>query len=57
MDKKKGWVHDDLVTELSAVESLKGKPKVIFVQACRGSKSFEECVTVCIGNCPSIDFI
>ena len=38
IDKKKAFDLDDLVEGIDEVETLKGKPKVVISQACRGSK-------------------
>ncbi len=35
-DGHPAWNTNDLASELSAVESLAGKPKVLIIQACRG---------------------
>ena len=39
MDKNevKSWRIEDFITDLSLVDSLMGKPKIVIVQACRGS--------------------
>ena len=34
----KGWHIQDLVYSLCTIKTLLGKPKVLFLQACRGSK-------------------
>ncbi len=34
-DQREGWFLEDVISRLSRVESLKGKPKIIIVQACR----------------------
>ena len=38
--KNKGWDTEEFVADLSEVETLIKKPKVIIMQACRGSKDF-----------------
>ena len=37
-DKRRSWIIEDFVGDLSLVDTLIGKPKVLIVQACRGSK-------------------
>ena len=37
-NKKRSWKIEDFVGDLSLVETLLGKPKILVVQACRGSK-------------------
>lgn len=37
-DQKKTWNTNQLASELSAVKSLHGKPKLLIIQACRGSE-------------------
>ena len=32
------WQIEDLVGDLSVVESLDGKPKILIIQACRGGQ-------------------
>ena len=38
LDKHKsfGWNTEDFVGDLSVVESLLGKPKIVIIQSCRG---------------------
>ena len=36
----KGWDTEMFLEELSEVETLKGKPKIFVINACRGSKYF-----------------
>ena len=38
--KNKAWDTEEFVGDLSEVETLTGKPKVIIMQACRGSRYF-----------------
>ncbi len=38
-DEEPAWNTDSLASELSAVRSLRGRPKVLIVQACRGGES------------------
>ena len=35
-DKKRAWILEDFIKELSLVETLIGKPKILVLQACRG---------------------
>ena len=35
-----GWYTPDIVGEMSDVETLFGKPKLFFINACRGRESF-----------------
>ena len=37
-DLNRGWMLEDFVADLSAVEALLNRPKIILVQACRGSE-------------------
>ncbi len=37
-DEKPAWNTNELATDLSAVRSLKGRPKLLIIQACRGGK-------------------
>ncbi len=37
-DKNVAWNTDELALELSGVESLKKRPKLLIIQACRGSE-------------------
>ena len=36
-NKSKAWDTEDFIGDLSVVETLTAKPKVIIIQACRGS--------------------
>ena len=36
--KSKGWDTEEFIGDLSEVETLTAKPKILIVQACRGSK-------------------
>ncbi len=38
VDRRKAFDLDDLVEGIDEVETLKGKPKIVISQACRGSK-------------------
>ena len=38
-DKKKAWDTELFIGELSDVETLTGKPKIMIIQSCRGSTS------------------
>ena len=38
VNKTRAWHIEDLISRLSSVNTLQGKPKVIIIQACRGSK-------------------
>ena len=35
-NKTKGWVLEDFIGDLSLVESLAGRPKLLVIQSCRG---------------------
>ena len=37
-NKSKAWDTEEFIGDLSEVETLTAKPKVIIIQACRGSK-------------------
>ena len=37
-DRKECWHMDDMVCDLSEVETLSGKPKIMVIEGCRGSK-------------------
>ena len=41
MNKKRAWITEDIVGDLSEVETLQEKPKLLVVQACRGSKTYK----------------
>ena len=38
VEKEPVWNIENLVAELSIVDNLRGKPKILIVQACRGRK-------------------
>ena len=42
LDRHKGfgWNTEDFVGDLSVVESLIGKPKIMIIQSCRGGMNF-----------------
>ena len=40
-DKKKAWDIELFIGELSCVEELAGKPKILIVQSCRGCKKLQ----------------
>ena len=44
-NRNKAWDTEDFVGDLSEVETLTGKPKVIIMQACRGSKDWPHFLT------------
>ena len=35
-NKMKGWILEDFITDLSVVQTLTGKPKILVVNSCRG---------------------
>ena len=37
-NRSKAWDTEDFVGDLSEVETLQGKPKILTIQCCRGSK-------------------
>ena len=39
-DRRKAWDTELFIGELSDVETLDRKPKIMIIQSCRGSKSF-----------------
>ncbi len=39
-DKRIAWHLEDFLGDLSVVDTLLGKPKIVVVQACRGSECF-----------------
>ena len=39
-NRSKAWDTEEFVGDLSEVETLLGKPKILVVQACRGCKLF-----------------
>ena len=41
--RRKAWDTELLVGELSDVQTLVGKPKVLIIQACRGGNSGQMC--------------
>ena len=43
VDKHKGWDTEDFVGDLSEVETLTSKRKVMIIQACRGCESIFFC--------------
>ena len=40
VDKKLAWHTELFIGELSDVETLAGKPKIMIIQSCRGSEYF-----------------
>ena len=36
--KNRAWIIEDLISRLSKMDTLQGKPKVLVIQACRGGK-------------------
>ena len=39
-DRKKAWDTELFIGELSDVETLAGKPKIMVIQSCRGSEFY-----------------
>ena len=39
-DRRDGWKTEELVWQLDEVDSLQGKPKILIINACRGSKNY-----------------
>ena len=44
-NKNRGWDTEEFVADLSEVETLTGKPKVIVLQSCRGSRHIQHDLT------------
>ena len=40
VDKRKAWDIEELIGDLSKVETLVGKPKIMILQCCRGGWDF-----------------
>ena len=40
VDKRKAWDIEELMGDLSKVETLVGKPKIMILQCCRGGLDF-----------------
>ncbi len=40
-ERKRGWNVQQVVDDLCSIEALYGKPKILFLDACRGSKCRE----------------
>ena len=40
-DRRDGWRTEELVWQLDAVNNLRGKLKILIINACRGSKIFQ----------------
>ena len=47
-DKKRAWILEDFIKELSLVETLIGKPKILVLQACRGGKNILRVVSIAL---------
>ena len=50
LDKNKNtaWYTEEFIGDLSEVETLTAKPKIILIQACRGSKKIIVHIMLCI---------
>ena len=53
----KGWVLEDFIGDLSLVESLAGRPKLLVIQSCRGGiQAYPFDIFLSFRNCTKVLF-